>query len=108
MKNLSLFSLVIIGVCATAFGASEGVTQFYGMSIIGSMLGVGIAGAGCGIGMGICISSALQGIARQPEITSKLQINMILGIVFIETLVLYAMVLAFIILFANPYAKLVS
>ena len=68
------------------------------------LFGVGIAAGGCGIGMGLVIGSALQGIARQPELQSKLQQNMFIGFALIEAQVLYALFLAIIFIFANPFA----
>jgi F-type H+-transporting ATPase subunit c len=91
------------GIACAADAASA---TFFGNSLLASGIGVGIAAGGCGIGMGLVIASSLQGIARQPELTSKLQMNMLIGFALIEAQVLYALSLAIIFLFANPFAKL--
>ena len=43
--------------------------------------------------------SALEGIARQPEAAGKIQIAMIIGLALIESLVIYALLIALILLF---------
>lgn len=101
----SLFILFGAAVaCAEAVSGSANAAIFFGYSLLASGIGVGIAAGGCGIGMGLVIASALQGIARQPELQSKLQMNMLIGFALIEAQVLYALFLAIIFLFANPFA----
>jgi len=60
--------------------------------------GVGVFGPGLGIG--ILVSKALEAMGRNPEAASKIQSTMILGIVFVEALAIFALVVAFIIKFA--------
>ena len=60
--------------------------------------GVGVLGPG--IGIGILVSKALEAIGRNPEASGKIQSTMILGIVFVEALAIFALVVAFIIKFA--------
>jgi F-type H+-transporting ATPase subunit c len=59
---------------------------------------VGVLGPAIGIGM--LVSRALEAIGRNPEAASKIQSTMILGIVFVEALAIFALVVAFIIKFA--------
>lgn len=92
---------------AWAADATVSGNGFFAASAVGAILGVGIAAAGCGVGMGICIAQALAGIARQPEVMPKLQLNMMIGLAFIETLILYTLFIAIILLFANPFMKYV-
>lgn len=49
--------------------------------------------------MGMSIGKTAEGIARQPEAAGNIRSSMILGIVFIETAVLYALVVAILIIF---------
>ncbi len=46
------------------------------------------------IGMAIAISKTLDAIARQPEAEGKLRTTLILGLVFIETCIIYALIVA--------------
>lgn len=62
-------------------------------------LGVPIAVIGGGIGQGKAAASAMEGIARQPEAAGKIQTAMIIGLALIESLVIYALLIALILLF---------
>ena len=55
-------------------------------------LGAGLVLIGAGIGIGLLWASGLQGISRQPEIQSKLQVSMIIGAALIEGTALFAIV----------------
>ena len=60
---------------------------------------MGIAGGLCGIGQGMGVKGACEGIARNPEAGGQLQTAMILGLAFIESLAIYALVVNLILLF---------
>ncbi len=67
---------------------------------IGAGICMGIGAIGPGIGEGIAVSKALEGMARQPEVTSTLRTNMILGCALAETTGIYSLLISFLILFA--------
>ncbi len=67
---------------------------------IGAGICMGIGAIGPGIGEGIAVSKALEGMARQPEVTSTLRTNMILGCAIAETTGIYSLLISFLILFA--------
>ena len=75
-----------------------------GIAILGKALGaglcMGIGAIGPAIGEGNAVSHALEGMARQPEATSNLRTNMILGCAITETTGIYSLLIAFVILFA--------
>lgn len=60
---------------------------------------VGIVAAAGAIGMAIAISKSTDNMARQPEIASKINSSMMLGLVFIETAIIYALIVAILIIF---------
>ena len=62
-------------------------------------LTMALGGFGPAIGIGIIASKALESIGRNPEATSKIQTNMILGMAFAEAIAIYALVVALIIKF---------
>ena len=68
------------------------------MEISGSlnMVGYGLATIGPGIGLGILIGKALEGMARQPEVSGQLRATMFLGVAFVEVLGLLGLVAGFI------------
>ena len=69
---------------------------------IAAALAVGIAACGCGIGMGTAAGGACTGVARNPEASGKITVTMILGLALIESLTIYGLVIALILLYANP------
>ena len=75
---------------------------------VASIFGMALAAAAAAIGQSLAARAALTGTARQPEASGKLQIQMILAIVFIETLAIYTLVVALILLFVNPLTKLIA
>lgn len=58
-------------------------------------LGAGLAVIGAGIGIGLIGGNAMQGIARQPEATGKIQTNMLISAALIEGVALFALVICF-------------
>lgn len=66
---------------------------------IGAGLCMGIGAIGPAIGEGNAVSKALEGMARQPESTSSLRFNMIVGCAVTETTGIYSLIIAFLILF---------
>lgn len=63
---------------------------------LGVGLAMGMAAIGASLGQGRATAAALEGSARNPQVAAKLQTMMIIGLVFIETLVLFT--------FAFPFA----
>lgn len=77
--------------------------------VIAIGFGVPVAVIGGGLAQGKAVASAMEAMARQPEAAPKLQLAMIIGLAFIESLVIYALVLALVMLFAGvpSVAKLI-
>ena len=68
------------------------------------LVGAGLAMTGmigAGAGIGIVVGGAVQAMGRNPDAAGLIQTNMILGIAFAEAVAIYALVVAFIILFAS-------
>jgi F-type H+-transporting ATPase subunit c len=73
-------------------------------SVIAAALAVGLAAIGPGIGQGSAAGSAVEGIARQPEAEGKIRGTLLLSLAFMESLTIYGLVVALILLFANPFS----
>ena len=67
---------------------------------IGAGLCMGIGAIGPAIGEGNAVGKALEGMARQPEVSGTLRTNMILGCAITETTGIYSLLISFLILFA--------
>ena len=74
-----------------------------GLAILGKALGaglcMGIGAIGPAIGEGNAVSKALEGMARQPEVSGTLRSTMIMGCAIAETTGIYSLIIAFLILF---------
>ena len=79
--------LSMVLAAATALGA------------LGAALGAGIAAIGAGIGIGNIGSSAMDAIARQPEVTGDIRSNMIVIAALIEGVALFAVIVSALALF---------
>jgi F-type H+-transporting ATPase subunit c len=67
-----------------------------GLMAIAAAFGMGIAAFGCGLGQGRVASAACEGMARNPGAAGAVRTAMILGLVFIETLALFTLVIIFV------------
>lgn len=62
------------------------------LDVFGAALGVGIAAIAAGWGIGKIGTSAMEGIARQPEAAGDIRMNMIISAALIEGVALFAVV----------------
>ncbi len=70
-----------------------------GSKAIAAGVAIGLGALGGAIGMGMAISKSSEGISRQPEAEGKIRTTLMLGLVFIETAIIYALVVAILIIF---------
>jgi len=73
-------------------------------SVVAASIAVGLGAVGPGSGQGTAASRAVEGIARQPEAEGKIRGTLLLSFAFMEALTIYGLVIALILLFANPFA----
>ena len=95
-----LFSFIVLVIVAT-FGtlvpeayADTGDLAKLGIGL-GAGIGIGIAAGFAGMGQGRATAAALTGIARNPGASSTILTPMIIGLALIESLVIYALLIAF-------------
>ncbi len=70
-----------------------------GDKAMAAAVAVGLAAAAGAVGMGIAIAKSVEGISRQPEAEGKIRTSLMLGLVFIETAIIYALIVAILIIF---------
>jgi F-type H+-transporting ATPase subunit c len=90
---------------AAGAASSAGLGTFFSYAVMAAGFGIGIAAFGTGIGQGMAVKSSVEGIARNPEASGKITVTMLIGLAMIESLCIYALVVALIILYAYPMAK---
>lgn len=68
---------------------------------------VAVAACGCGVGQGIAVHGAITSMARQPEMSGKIQLVMFIGLAFIESLTIYSLMMSFILMAKIPKTDVV-
>jgi F-type H+-transporting ATPase subunit c len=66
---------------------------------LAAAIAIGLAALGGAIAMGIAIDKSSEGISRQPEAEGAIRTSLMLGLVFIETAIIYALIVAILIIF---------
>lgn len=96
--------LVIMGFASVAFAqdGAQAIAQTKagqgGWIALAAGIGLGLAALGGGMGQGRAAAAALDGIARNPGAADKIRGPMILGLALIESLVIYSLIIAFLLL----------
>jgi F-type H+-transporting ATPase subunit c len=67
--------------------------------VLAAGFAIGIGAIGPGLAIGNLVGKAVEGIARQPEAAGQIQTAMFIGIAFAEAIALYALVVAFLLIF---------
>ncbi len=81
---------------------ASGTSSFFIWTDSVSIMALAIAVVACALAQGNAINKAVEGIARQPEAAGKIQPLLLVGLGFIESLTIYVLVVALILIFANP------
>jgi F-type H+-transporting ATPase subunit c len=102
LRFQSLFATLFASSTAFAQGAEANAQDVGMFAALGAGLAIGIAAAGCGVGQGRAGAAALDGIARNPNASDKLFTPMILVLALIESLAIYALVIAIMLLGKVP------
>jgi F-type H+-transporting ATPase subunit c len=99
-----------LAMAAEAAGGAggAGLGGFFSAAVMAAGIAIGIAAFGTGIGQGLAVKSSVEGIARNPEASGKITVTMLIGLAMIESLCIYALVVALIILYAYPMAAKVA
>ncbi|WP_036279829.1 F0F1 ATP synthase subunit C [Methylocystis sp. ATCC 49242] len=74
------------------------------ISIIGASIAVSMGAVGPALAEGRAVAAAMEAIARQPEAAGVISRTLFVGLAMIETMAIYCLVIALLLLFANPYA----
>lgn len=98
--NLNRLKYMLVSVATFLIGsvafASDGATGGDPYASLAAALAIGIAAFGGSLGQAKAATAALEGIARNPSASGKIFVPMIIGLALIESLVLYAFVIAFV------------
>jgi F-type H+-transporting ATPase subunit c len=102
-RSLMLVGIAVLGMpgaAAAAEGAGGGWTGPF--AVLAAGFALGLAAGLCGLGQGRAIAASVEAIARQPGAAARIQTAMIIGLALIESLAIYVLVVAMILLFVQP------
>lgn len=92
-------AVLTIGAQAAEESGEESSSSLLSTKAIAAAVVVGLAAAAGAIAMAIAIGKSTESMARQPEATGPINSAMMLGLVFIETAIIYALIVAILIIF---------
>ena len=97
MRTLSVFFMIMAAMCfALPAFAQGGATGGSNWVAVAAGLAMAIASAGCGLGQGRAAAAATEGIARNPSARAGIQVALIIGLAFIESLAIYTLLIIFV------------
>jgi F-type H+-transporting ATPase subunit c len=96
MLVMAVFPALALAADGAAAGGAD--TAMNAGRAIGAGIAIGAAGLGCGIGMGLTAGNTTAGIARNPGAAGAMFTNFILGMVLIESVAIYGLLIAFLIM----------
>jgi F-type H+-transporting ATPase subunit c len=79
-----------------------------GCALLGAGIAMGVGAVGAGLGLGQATSGAANAVGRNPEAQGKVMLTMMVGMAMTESVAIYALVIALVMLFANPLLKLIG
>ena len=95
--------LAVPGLALAAEGAPAGAVSLVGpYSVLVAGFAMAFAAGLCALGQGRAVASAVDAMARQPGAAARIQTAMIIGLALIESLAIYVLVVAMILLFVQP------
>ncbi|MDM8358073.1 F0F1 ATP synthase subunit C [Pandoraea communis] len=74
-------------------------------SLLAATIAVSFGAIGPAIAEGRAVAAAMDALARQPESAGTISRTLFVGLAMIETMAIYCLVIALLVLFANPFIK---
>ncbi len=102
-----LFALATVAYAAEGETAVAGL-RYFTVSVFAAGFGIAVAAFGGALGQAQGLKSAVEGIARNPESSGKVTVTLLIGLALIESLVIYALVVALILIYAHPQAGTIA
>ncbi len=113
--TVTLFFMLMMLTAAVAFAQEHGGTGeetklvnpeyvlYFVAVVLAAAFSIGIGTIGTGIGMGNAVRGAVDGVSRNPDTFGRILTTMMIGLAMIESLAIYALIVALVLLFANPF-----
>ncbi len=96
-SKLFVLFVILFALSAPMFGQTAGGTNTGGIlsTPAAAIIGMAIASGLCGLAQGKAVAGATEAMARNPGASAGIRFALILGLVLIESLALYTLVMAF-------------
>ncbi|HZS52830.1 MAG TPA: ATP synthase F0 subunit C [Bryobacteraceae bacterium] len=95
-SKLTLLAVTMMAMASPMFAQGAGNTDPSNYRLAAAYIAMGIASGLCGLGQGRATASAAEAMARNPGAIAAIRVALILGLVLIESLALYTLVITFI------------
>jgi F-type H+-transporting ATPase subunit c len=95
MRKLQFVFMTLAVLCFAIPAFAQGGTSSVDLVPIGAGIGMALAAGLCGLGQGRAAGSAVEALARNPGARAGIQLLLVLGLAFIESLSLFTMVIIF-------------
>lgn len=110
---LAPLALAAKEAAAAAPAAPAGVIDYsktiiVALTTLAAGVSMGFGAIGAGLGLGQATSGASNAVGRNPDAQGKIMMTMMVGMAMTESVAIYALVIALVILYANPLLKLVG
>ncbi len=113
---LTVLTTVVALILTSTFAFAADATPVGGVSyvkvifavgaMIGAGLSMGLGAIGAGAGIGNAANGACQAVGRNPGVQGKIMMVMLVGMAMAESCAIYALVVALILIYANPFAAM--
>ena len=94
--------LAFPGLALAAEAGAAGGGWIGPFAVIAAGVGMAVASGLCGLGQGRAVAAAVEAMGRQPGAAARIQTALIIGLALIESLAIYVLVVAMILLFVQP------
>ena len=95
MKKLQFVFMTLAVLCFAVPAFAQGGTGTVDLVPIGAGIGMALAAGLCGLGQGRATGSACEALARNPGARAGIQLLLVLGLAFMESLTLFTLVIVF-------------
>ncbi len=115
-KQLSFSTLgsafLVFALSTVAYAAGDEIAlaglKYFTVSVFTAGFAIAFAAFGGSIGQGWSIKNAVEGIARNPESSGKVTVTLLIGLAMVESLVIYTLVIALILIYAQPQSAAIA
>lgn len=105
---LASATMVLAAEAAPAAAVDYTKAIVLGCSLIGAGFSIGLGASGAGAGMGQATGGGSVAVGRNPEAQGKIMLTMMVGMAMTESCAIYGLVVALILLYANPMLKMIG